>query len=126
MSDKNKNAEPPPKESAKIAEFLWNLILLCVGSFAVKTVWNITIKRMFPSIPYMYFLDGVGILVMVYIIARAASMGFMTETIRMFAVVLKEASEALEELSESLGLNKIKVNVRKNNEQRNDNDSGLN
>lgn len=119
MSDKNKEKDLP--EATKTATVLWDLILLCMGSFTVKTIWNLTIKRLFPAVPYMYFLDGVGILVLVYVIARAASIGFMTEAIRAFSTVLETTSEALRDFTE----NNFKVNVHKNECKSND-DSELN
>ena len=119
MSDKNKEKDLP--NATKTATVLWDLVLLCMGSFTVKTIWNLTIKRLFPAVPYMYFLDGVGILVLVYVIARAASIGFMTEAIRAFSTVLETTSEALRDFAE----NNFKVNVHKNERKSND-DSELN
>lgn len=121
MSDK-KNEEPTAEDTARAAAILWDLVLLCMGSYTIKIIWNTSIKRMFPSMPYVYFLDGVGILILVYIIARAASMGFMTESMRMISRSLESASEFLKGVFEGLGM---KVNVR-SEEKRSDDNSDLN
>lgn len=121
MSDKN---TPTKAETAKTAAMLWDLILLCMGSLTIKTVWNLSFKRMFPVIPQMYFLDGVGFLLIVYTIARAASIGFMSETLRTVSIALENLSELLENLPEALGIKGIKFNVK--NKDKEETDSDLN
>lgn len=124
MSDKKENNsnEPTKAETAKTAAMLWNLILLCMGSLTIKTAWNLSVRRLFPSMPQMYFLDGVGLLLIVYTVARAASIGFMSEAARTVARGLENFAEALESLPETLGLKNIKFNVRNSEESENNSD----
>lgn len=119
MSDKN---TPTKAETAKTAAMLWDLVLLCMGSLTIKTVWNLSLKRMFPAIPQMYFLDGVGILLIVYTIARAASVGFMSETLRTLTVALETLTEFLEGFPEVLGLKDFKFTVGKKETEESDSD----
>lgn len=122
MSDKKDPTETTSEDTARAAATIWELILLCMGSFTIKTIWNLSVKRMFPSIPIMYFLDGVGLLVIVYILARTASAGFMTESMRTLARGLATASAFFKGIAEELGVNKFKVNVHRNEQEESDSD----
>ena len=104
--------ETSTQDSAKVAAFLWDLILWNLGGFVLKVSWNASIREMFPSLPYMRFGSAIGILTFVYIVARMASIGFMAEVNRNISMAFEVMSEGLKDLAESLGIKSVRVKAR--------------
>ena len=94
MTEK-KEKQPTEQETKQAASFLWDLILWVAGSYVLKTSWNVSLRHMFPNIPYMGFGNAVGILTFVYIIARVAALGFMAEVQRTAAMAIEIVNETL-------------------------------
>jgi hypothetical protein len=96
-NQKEKQTTPTEHDTKQTALFIWDLILWVAGTFVLKTSWNLSIRHMFPSLPYMGFVNSMGLLTFVYIVARIASLGFMAEVQRATSLALDFASDALKE-----------------------------
>lgn len=113
MTEQDKN-----EQNMKVASFLWDLILWVLGSYVLKTSWNYSLRQMFP-LPYMNFSNAIAILSFVYIVARVAAIGFMTEVSRNVVTAMETISEELKKATD-----KLKFSVQRN--QSSEDDSNLN
>ena len=103
--ESNQSKEQQQQDAKKTERFLWDLILFLVGSYVLKTSWNQGFVGMFQTLPRMHFGNSVGILSVLYIIARTISAGLMGEVRRSVSI----AVEALEGITSKLStLFKIK------------------
>jgi hypothetical protein len=98
MSDNNKNNSA---SKAIVSSTLGDMVFLLVAGFILKAIWNVSVRRMFPLMPYMYFLDGVGVLITIYILGKTASIAFMQETLTALGLLTEIADGELQKFGNS-------------------------